>query len=121
MTHLVLVVKSRRTAFRHVVSRLTALRRAPSRLHRHLGRVEHVLALLLGRHRDAEAPGGPRLGAFRVSSEVTFGRGDLSVCPLGGLIGAQECLVSNLRAVPQGSPQGQTLRALLLRGSCVPH
>ena len=25
-----------------------------------------------------------------VSTEVTFGRGDLSVCPLGGLIGAQD-------------------------------
>ena len=30
----------------------------------------------------------------RVIKEVTFGRGDLSVCPLGGFIGAQECLTS---------------------------
>ena len=49
--------------------------------------------------------------ACRVGTELTFGRGDLSVCPLGGLIGARECFVSNWRGVPQGSPQGQTLRA----------
>ena len=39
---------------------------------------------------------------YRVSTEVTFGRGDLSVCPLGGLIGAQECLVSHWRVSPRG-------------------
>ena len=44
----------------------------------------------------------------------------LSVCPLGGLTGAHECLISNCRGVPQGSPQGQTLRALLLKGTSVP-
>ena len=54
-----------------------------------------------------------------VSTEVTFGRGDLSVCPLRGLTGAHECLVSTWRGVPKGSPQGQTLRALLLRGTSV--
>ena len=48
----------------------------------------------------------------RVSAEVaTFGRGDLSVCPLGISIGAQECLLSNWRGVPPGSSQRQTLRA----------
>ena len=52
----------------------------------------------------------------RVSTEATFGRGDLSVCPLGGFIGAQECFISNWRSVPQGSPREQTLRALLLKG-----
>ena len=57
----------------------------------------------------------------RVSTEVTFGRGDLSVCPLGVFIGAQECLVSNWRGVPQGSPQGQPLSALLPRGTSVLH
>ena len=31
----------------------------------------------------------------RVSTEVTFGRSDLSVCPLGGFMGAQECIISN--------------------------
>ena len=31
----------------------------------------------------------------RVSTEVTFGRGDLSVCPLGVSIETLECLVSN--------------------------
>ena len=35
-----------------------------------------------------------------------------SVCPLEGFTGAQECLVSNWRGVPQGCSQGQTLRAL---------
>ena len=29
---------------------------------------------------------------FPVSTEVTFGRGDLSVCPPGGCTGAHECL-----------------------------
>ena len=52
---------------------------------------------------------------------ITFGRGDLGVCPLGGSTGARECLVSNWRGVPQGSPQGQTLRALLLRGTSILH
>ena len=42
-------------------------------------------------------------------------------CPLGGFMGAQEYLSSSWRGVPQGSPQGQTLRALLLRGTSVPH
>ena len=51
---------------------------------------------------------------FRRNTEATFGRGDLSVCPLGGFIGAQECHVSNWKGVPQGSPQRRTLRALLL-------
>ena len=55
----------------------------------------------------------------RVSTEVTFGRGDLSVCPLGGFTGAHAQLISNWRGVPQGYPQGQTLRALLPRGTSV--
>ena len=57
----------------------------------------------------------------RLSTEVTFGRGDLSVCPLEGFPGAHESLISNWRGVPQGSPQGQTLRALLLRGTSALH
>ena len=52
---------------------------------------------------------------------MTFGRGDPGVCPLGGFIGAQEYLVSNWRGVSQGSPQGQPLMALLLRGISVLH
>ena len=36
----------------------------------------------------------------RVRTEVTSGRGDLRVCPLEGLIGAQESLVSNRRGGP---------------------
>ena len=59
--------------------------------------------------------------SIRVSTKVTFGRGDLSICPLGGFTGAQEHLISNWRGVPQGCPQGQTLRALLLRGTFVLH
>ena len=31
-----------------------------------------------------------RTSVYRVSTEVTFCRGDLRVCPLGGFIGAQE-------------------------------
>ena len=60
-----------------------------------------------------------------LSTEVTFGgQGDLSVCPLVGLTGAHESLVSNWRGDSQGSPQGLTLslralRALLLRGTSV--
>ena len=48
-----------------------------------------------------------------VSTEVTFGRGDLRVCPLESFTGAHEYIVSNWRG------QGQTLRALLLRGTSV--
>ena len=55
----------------------------------------------------------------RVSKEVTFDRGDLSVCPLRGFTGACEHLISNWRGVPQGPPQGQTL--LLLRGTSALH
>ena len=57
----------------------------------------------------------------RVNTEVTFGRGDLRVYPLWGLTGAHECFISDLRGVPQGSPQRQTLRALLPRGISVLH
>ena len=57
---------------------------------------------------------------YQVSTEVTFGLGDLSVCPLGGFVGAHEWFIYTWRGVPQGSPQGQTLRALLLRGTSVP-
>ena len=49
---------------------------------------------------------------LRESTEVTFGRGDLSFCPLGGLTGAPEWRISDWRGVPQGSPWGQTLVAL---------
>ena len=56
------------------------------------------------------------LDPHRVSTEVTLGRGDLSVRHLEGFTGARECVISTWRSVPQGSPQGQTLRALLLRG-----
>ena len=61
------------------------------------------------------------MGIGRVSTDVTFGRGDLSVCPLGGFIGALEHLISTWRGIPQGSPQGQPLRALLLSSTCAPH
>ena len=40
----------------------------------------------------------------RVSSEVTFGRGHFSVCPLGVCIGAHECPISNWMGVPPGVP-----------------
>ena len=50
---------------------------------------------------------------------MTFGRGDLSARPLGGFMGDREWFVSNWRGVPQGYPQGQTLKALLLRGTSV--
>ena len=50
----------------------------------------------------------------RVSTEVTFCRGDLSVCPSEAFAGAHEWFISKRKSVPQGSPQGQTLRALLL-------
>ena len=50
-----------------------------------------------------------------------LGRGDLSVCPLGGFTGACEYIISAWRGVDLGSPQGQTLRALLLRGTSVLH
>ena len=33
------------------------------------------------------------LARTRVGTEVTFGRGDLIVCPLGGFPGAQEYLI----------------------------
>ena len=49
------------------------------------------------------------------STEVTFGRGDLSVCPLGGFVGAPEWFISNRRGVPQACPQGQALRALCVK------
>ena len=53
----------------------------------------------------------------RVSTGVTFDRGYLSACPLEGFTGAHAYIISNWRGVPQGCPQGQTLRALLLRGT----
>ena len=40
----------------------------------------------------------------RVSAEVTFGRGDLSVCPLGGFTGAHDHLISFL--IGGVSPRG---------------
>ena len=50
-----------------------------------------------------------------------FGRGDLSVCPHQGFAGAQEQTYFQLKECPQGSPQGQTLGAPLLRGTSVLH
>ena len=35
----------------------------------------------------------------RVSTEMTFGRGDLSVCPFGGFTGAHAYLVYNWKGV----------------------
>ena len=58
---------------------------------------------------------------FLCSTEVTSGLGDLCVCYLGGCTRAHEHFVSHWRGVSQGSPQGQTLRALLLRGTSVLH
>ena len=86
-----------------------------------------ILAQLAAEEPTAGAPFGrarrslseaPR-GLFQDSAVVTFGRGDLSVCSRGGFLGAQEYIISNWRGVPQGSPQGQTLRAPLLRGTSV--
>ena len=37
----------------------------------------------------------PRLTPLGEVQKVTIGRGDLSVCPLGGFIRAQESLISN--------------------------
>ena len=45
-----------------------------------------------------------RVRQDRLSTEVTFGRGDLSDCPFGGFIGAQEHLISNWRGCPPGRP-----------------
>ena len=42
----------------------------------------------------------------RGNTAVTFGRGDLRVCPLGGLTGAREWLISNWKGVWKGVPQG---------------
>ena len=63
---------------------------------------------------------GPRASAafFRAGAGGTFGRGDLAVCPLGGCTEAQECLISDWRVVPQGSPQGQALRTPPQRHFC---
>ena len=44
-------------------------------------------------------------GRHRVSAEVTFGRGDLSVCPLGGLTGAHEHPISNRILIGGMSPR----------------
>ena len=62
-------------------------------------------------------PETPRLKSAKHKRDLW--RGDLSVCPLGGLTRAHEHLISDRRGVPQGSPQGQTQRALLLRGTSV--
>ena len=42
----------------------------------------------------------------RVSTEVTFGRGDLSVCPIGGSIGARNILLLTGEECPPGVPTG---------------
>ena len=39
------------------------------------------------------------LAVARVCAEVTFSRGDLSVCPLGGFTGHREYVISNWRGV----------------------
>ena len=57
---------------------------------------------------------------FRNCSEL-FLESHLSVCPPRGFAGAQECLISSWRGVPQGSLQGQAPRALLLGGTSVLH
>ena len=58
----------------------------------------------------------------RVSAEVTFGRGGLSICSLGCLTGAHECLVSNPPGVSTGTnskvskaPQGNERGGMVLR------
>ena len=74
-----------------------------------------------GRPASADAP-TRRRPLTRVGTEVvTFGRGGLSVCPLGGFAGAHEWFLFNWKGVPQRAPQGQSLRALLLRGTSVLH
>ena len=76
----------------------------------------HYIHITAGQRAD---PGQAR--EARVSAEVSFGRGDLSVCPLGVSTGAHGCPIFVWRRVPQASPQGRTLRALLLRGTSVLH
>ena len=46
--------------------------------------------MLVGRLSQAILVGTILVGRLGVSTEVTFGRGDLSVSPLGGFAGAQE-------------------------------
>ena len=57
--------------------------------------------------------GGLRPSSSRASAEVTFGRGDPSVCPLGRIA---PFLIGG--ASPRLSPQGQTLRAPPLGHFC---
>eukprot|EP00972_Heterocapsa_arctica_P041136 6063079-Heterocapsa_arctica.AAC.1 len=54
-------------------------------------------------------------------TEVPCGRGALSVCPFGGLLGAQEQPISSWRGVPQGPPRGPSQRAPLTKGTSVGH
>ena len=80
----------------------------------------------LGGARCAYRPGPPnearrrmlRGGPGRVSTEVAFGRGDLSVCPLGQGPGSILFLIGGVS--PRG-PHRETLRALLHRGTSVLH
>ena len=63
----------------------------------------HIWCALEKREDISDLGGLGAVPVCRASTEVTFGRGDLSVCPLGGFTGAQEHLISTWRGVPQGS------------------
>ena len=53
-------------------------------------------------------------GHLLCCTEGTFSRGDLGVNPLWGLCGGPR---TSLFLIEEGSPQGKTVRALLLRGT----
>ena len=58
---------------------------------------------------------------IRVGTDVTFWPRRPWCFPMGGFTGAQEWPISHWRCVSQGCPQGQTLRALLLRVTSALH
>ena len=69
---------------------------------------------------DVALPLRPVLSApqryCRVRTEVTFGRSDLSACPLGGFTGAHECLISYWRGCPPGVPTGTNTKGTSAQG-----
>ena len=72
----------------------------------------------LRRPRRKSARRAPRLGTEATfSPSRTWCLSPLAEC----LTGAQEYVASSWKGVPLGSPQGQTLGALLLTGTSVPH
>ena len=78
-------------------------------------RPRHAIACSAQRSADCHCPvalpPAPKLPGgrwtFRVGTEVTFGRGDLSICPLRGFMGGPGMCCFELEGVfPQWSPQG---------------